>query len=94
MHNLEVKEEADRIFGKLARKNPKQLEIIDKKIRAIRLEPNHGYKFLHAPLQGFNRVHIDTSFVLIFKKNHETKTLIVYYFDHHDNIYKWRPREE
>ncbi len=94
MYNLEIKEEADRIFSKLARKNPKQLEIIDKKIKAIRLEPNHSYKFLRAPLQGFNRVHIDTSFVLIFKINNQTKTVIIYYFDHHDNVYKWRPKPE
>ena len=32
---LDIKEEADRIFKKLAKKNPKQLMIIDKKIAEI-----------------------------------------------------------
>jgi YafQ family addiction module toxin component len=94
MYNLEVKKEADEIFRKLSRKNPKQLEIIDNKIKKIRLDPYHNYKFLHPPLNGFNRVHLDTSFVLIFKINHETKTVIIYYFDHHDKVYKWNQKKE
>ena len=94
MYDLEVKEEIDRIFRKLARKNPKQLEMIDKKVNEIRSNPERIYKFLHFPLQGFNRVHIDTHFVLIFKVNHVRKAVILYYFDHHDNAYKWRPRPE
>ncbi|PIN93975.1 hypothetical protein COU61_00655 [Candidatus Pacearchaeota archaeon CG10_big_fil_rev_8_21_14_0_10_35_13] len=94
MYNLEIKEEADRIFGKLARKNFKQLEIIDNKIKKIRIDPDHNYKFLHPPLKSFNRVHIDNSFVLIFKINHVTRTVIIYYFAHHDDVYKWRPKPE
>ena len=92
MYELEVKLEADKIFQKLTRKNPKQLEIINKKVIAIRSNPNHSYKFLRSPLQGFNRVQIDTHFVLIFKIDHIRKTVILYYYDHHDNVYKWRPR--
>ena len=91
MYSLEVKEEADRIFKKLMRKNIKQLSIIDKKIQEIRENPNHAYKFLRQPLQSFNRVHIDKSFVLIFKIEHERKMIVIYYYDHHDNVYKWRP---
>ena len=49
MYALDIKEEADRIFKKLAKKNPKQLMIIDKKIAEIREEP-YGYKFLKKPL--------------------------------------------
>ena len=92
MYALEIKEEADVIFKKLSRKNLNQLKIIDKKILKIRQDPNHSYKFLKNPLQNFNRVHIDTSFVLIFKINHPNETIVVYYFDHHDNVYKWRPK--
>ena len=92
MYNLEIKEEADKIFSKLSKRNPKQLNIIDKKIQNIRENPNHSYKFLKKPLQSFNRVHIDKHFVLIFKLDHIRKTLIIYYFDHHDNVYKWRPK--
>ncbi len=92
MYDLEIKEEADGIFRKLARKNPKQLEIINKKILDIRKNPPHAYKFLKKPLQTLNRVHIERHFVLIFKIDHLRKTLIIYYFDHHDKVYKWGPR--
>ena len=93
MYDLDVKEEADRIFQKLAKKNPSVLKIIDKKIQEIRERP-FGYKFLRKPLQGFNRVHIDSHFVLVFTIDHESATVIIHYFDHHDFIYKWRPKAE
>ena len=64
--------------------------IINKKILGIRLNPNHGYKFLQKPLHTFNRVHIDKHFVLIFRINHEKRIIDIYYYDHHDKIYQWR----
>jgi YafQ family addiction module toxin component len=91
MYHLDIKPEADKIFEKLAKKNPKQLEIIDKKINEIRSNPHHEYKFLRRPLQTFNRVHIDTHFVLIFKIDHVNEAVTIYYFDHHDEVYDWRP---
>lgn len=93
MYYLEVKEEADKIFQKLARKNPHQFEMIEKKVEEIRSNPEHIYKFLHSPLQGFNRVHINSHFVLIFKIDHVRKTVVLYYYGHHDDVYKWRPKE-
>jgi len=91
MYTLDVKPEADKIFQKLAKKNPHQLKIVNKKIEEIRLNPNHDYKFLRKPLQTFNRVHIDNHFVLIFKIDHTNQSVVVYYFDHHDNVYDWKP---
>jgi len=93
MYQLEIKEEVDKIFHKLSKKNPKQLRIIDKKITEIKESP-FGYKFLRKPLQGFNRVHIDSHFVLIFKIDHERKVIIIYYYDHHDYVYRWQPPVE
>lgn len=92
MYSLEIKEEADRIFSKLSRKNPRQLEIINKKIEKIRENPNHIYKFLRKPLQTFNRVYIDNYFVLIFKIDHVRETIVVYYYEHHDKVYMWKPK--
>ena len=91
MYSLDVKPEADKIFEKLAKKNPHQFRIVDKKLTEIRLNPNHDYKFLRKPLQTFNRVHIDKHFVLIFKIDHANKSVVVHYYDHHDNVYDWRP---
>ncbi len=93
MYALDIKEEADKIFKKLAKKNPKQVMILDKKIAEIREDP-YGYKFLRKPLHGFNRVHIDKHYVLIFKINHENEIIEVYYYDHHDYVYKWQPKAE
>ncbi|MBI2664499.1 hypothetical protein HYX10_04110 [Candidatus Woesearchaeota archaeon] len=94
MYDLLVKPEADRIFGKLAKKNSKQLSIIGKKISEIRSNPHHSYKYLRKPLHGFNRVHIDKHFVLIFRIDHSRQAVDVYYYDHHDNVYQWRPKVE
>lgn len=91
MYSLDIKPEADRIFKKLLKKNPKQLLLIHKKIEELRANPHHSHKFLRKPLQTFNRVHINTHFVLIFKIDHQKKIVDVYYFGHHDKVYKWRP---
>lgn len=77
MYELEIKEELDRILQKISRKNNRQLEMINKKVQEIRANPRHVYKFLHSPLQGFNRVHIDTHFVLIFKVDHALKKVVL-----------------
>jgi YafQ family addiction module toxin component len=92
MYELEIKPEADEIFMKLAKKDPRQLKIIDKKIKEIRQNPSHRYKPLKKPLHTFNRVHIDTHFVLIFKISHEANAVDIYYFNHHDRVYQWQPK--
>ncbi|MBI5389826.1 type II toxin-antitoxin system RelE/ParE family toxin [Candidatus Woesearchaeota archaeon] len=91
MYALNIKQKADKIFSKLAKKNPKQLRFIQKKLQEIQTNPEHEHKFLHSPLQNFNRIHIDKHFVLIFKIDHNQETVDVYYYDHHDNVYLWRP---
>ncbi|MAG15863.1 hypothetical protein CMO88_02275 [Candidatus Woesearchaeota archaeon] len=93
MYDLGIKPEVDKIFKKLANKNPNQLRIINKKLLSIREHPQHEYKFLRKPFQTFNRVHIDKHFVLIFKINHKDKVVDVYYYDHHDKVYQWRDSE-
>ena len=90
MYLLDIKPEADKIFKKLARKNQRQLKIIDKKITEIRQNPHHKYKHLRKLLQSFKRVHIDKNFVLIFRIDHENKVVDIYYFDHHDKVYQWK----
>ncbi|MBS3169398.1 hypothetical protein J4210_02850 [Candidatus Woesearchaeota archaeon] len=86
MYQYELRESVEKIFRKLAKKNPKQLQIVEKKIEEICENPRH-YKNLRAPLQHLKRVHIDRSFVLVFSVNEMTKTIIFEDYDHHDNIY-------
>jgi YafQ family addiction module toxin component len=87
MYCCVLRKSVERIFFKLAKKNPHQLEIIFKKIEEIRENPHH-YKNLRVPLQHLKRVHIDKSFVLVFSIDENRKLVIVEDYDHHDNIYK------
>ena len=88
MYHLDVNNTCKKIFRKLARKNPKQLEIIDKKILEIRSNPFHEYKSLRSPFQGMYRVHIDSHFVLIFRIDHDALTVYLLDYNHHNYIYK------
>ena len=94
MYNLDIKPTVDKIFQKLSKRNKQQLRMIFNKIQEIRENPNHQYKYLRKPIQKYNRVHIDKHFVLIFKINHENQSVVICYYDHHDNVYKWRPQIE
>jgi len=91
MYSLLVGRDVDKLFMKPTKKNPKQLRAIQKKILEIRRSPV-GYKYLRPPLHGFNRVHIDKHFVLIFKISHKEKVVKIYHFSYHDEVYKWSPR--
>jgi len=87
MYMLEIRPSLDKKLGKIAKKNPKQFEIILKKAVEI-LENPHHYKNLRAPLQHWKRVHVDASFVLTFSVDEQHKRVILEDFDHHDNIYQ------
>lgn len=87
MYKYDVRKSLEKIFLKLAKKNPQQLLIIEKKMNEIVHNPHH-YKNLRAPLQNLKRVHIDTSFVLVFSVDEAKKIVIFEDFDHHDKIYQ------
>jgi YafQ family addiction module toxin component len=87
MYHLEIRKSVEKIFFKLAKKDPEQLDVISKKIEEIRLNPHH-YKNLRKPLNHLRRVHIDKSFVLAFSINESKKLVIIEEYDHHDKIYK------
>lgn len=87
MYDYELRKSVETIFFKPAKKNPKRLEIIYKKIEEIRQNPHH-YKNLRSPLQHLKRVHIDKSFVLVYSIDEQSKTIIIEDYDHHDNIYR------
>lgn len=86
MYILETRKNVNEIFKKLTKKNPKQMEIITKKLQEI-LENPHKFKTLHAPLAGKRRVHFG-SFVLLFSIDENRKTVVLENYDHHDKIYR------
>ena len=87
MYDFELRKSFEAIFLKLAKKSPRQLEIVFKKIEELVDNP-HRYKNLRRPLQHLKRVHIDRSFVLVFSIDEDNKLIIIEDYDHHDNIYK------
>ncbi|MBL7055111.1 hypothetical protein ISS05_05110 [Candidatus Woesearchaeota archaeon] len=87
MYSYELRKSVEKLFLKLAKKNPKQLLIIEKKINEIIQNPQH-YKNLRKPLQHLKRVHVDKSFVLAFSVDEINKKVIIENYDHHDEVYK------
>lgn len=87
MYRLFIKPELERELAKLAKKNPKQVEVILKKADEILENPYH-YKNLRAPLNQWRRVHVDSHFVLCFSVDEKTRAVTLEDYGHHDKIYK------
>jgi len=87
VYKLAIKENLDRKFKKLKKKDREMLVLIDRKVQEI-LDNPYRFKPLRKPLQNKRRVHIGRSFVLIYEVNEDEKIVTLLDFDHHDNIYK------
>ena len=86
LYTLQIAEELERAFRKLAKKNKKQLLIIDKKVQQIVENPHH-FKPLRGNMHGVRRVHIDSSFVLTYEIDEQNKIVRLLDFAHHDDVY-------
>ncbi len=86
MYSIIKSPKIDLIFSKLSRKNPKQLEIIARKLEKV-VENPYRFKPLGNIMAGLRRVHFG-SFVLTYFIDEENKTVVLEDYDHHDNIYK------
>ena len=80
-------EEITRKLAKLRKKDPVEYSQVRKKMDSILEDPSHGYKFLTHNMKGLNRVHLG-HFVLVFKVDHQNKTVSFEDYDHHDFIYE------
>jgi mRNA-degrading endonuclease RelE of RelBE toxin-antitoxin system len=80
-------EEIAKKLAKLRKKDPVEYSQVRKKMDSILAEPNHSYKFLHHDMKGLNRVQLG-HFVLVFRVDHQSKTISFEDYDHHDVIYK------
>ena len=96
MFDFNLTDELKSILEKLAKKDKKRTEIINKKIRQIinsdSISVQH-YKNLKYDLKDFKAVHINSSFVLVFKVDIYKKFILFVDFDHHDRIYKKKYRQ-
>jgi len=86
LYSLEIKDHVFKIFKKL-KKDPKQMEAIEKKIKQI-LEDPFRFKPLRFPMQNLMAVHTIEPFVLIYEIIETRKTVIIRKYGHHDNVYK------
>ncbi len=85
-YDLEYEESCKIDIKKATRRNAKLREILEKKIKQILEMPTH-YKLLNYPLNNKRRVHIASSFVLIFDVDDVRHVVILRKFSHHDNAY-------
>jgi len=89
MRKFDIEKGLHNILKKLSKKEKVKYDIIWNKINEIiNISDVEHYKNLKVPLQNFKRVHIEKSFVLVFKYDKRDDKVIFYDFDHHDNIYK------
>ncbi|MDD5163331.1 MAG: type II toxin-antitoxin system RelE/ParE family toxin [Candidatus ainarchaeum sp.] len=84
---LETRKHVDRVFEKIAKKDPAQEEAVKRKIKEI-LEDPYRFKPLKKPMQGKRRVHTYGPFVLTYSINEKEKKVTIEDYDHHDKIYK------
>jgi YafQ family addiction module toxin component len=87
MYDLALRKSVERIFSKLAKKDPNLLKSISRKIEEIQVDPQR-YKNLRRPLHHLKRVHIEKGFVLVFSVDETARLVIIEDFDHHDRIYR------
>lgn len=79
------------ILDKLRSRDPKKVEIINKKIKQIVNSDEttiEHYKNLKYGMSDRKRAHIDKSFVLVFKYDKASKFVLFVDFDHHDVVYE------
>lgn len=83
---LETASALDAKFRKMAARERKLLEIIDKKVDQILDNPHH-FKPLRGDMRGSRRVHIEGPFVLTYEIDEQRKIVRLLDFDHHDKVY-------
>ncbi len=88
MYEWKRSEKLKKILKKLFKKDKGRYEATLKKINEVISSKNpHHYKNLSYDMREFKRVHIDKSFVLIFKVEENKKLIKFEDLQHHDNIY-------
>jgi YafQ family addiction module toxin component len=86
LYVIENSEKVDKIFRKLSKKNPQELEAITKKLVELAEDP-HRFKPLSNVMKSFRRVHFG-SFVLIFSIDEQRMTVVLEDYEHHDSVYR------
>ena len=86
-----LSDELEETLKKLFKRDKKRYDITIKKIEEISsrdIETINFYKNLRHDLKDYKRVHIDKSFVLLFRVFEKDKFILFDKLRHHDQIYK------
>jgi mRNA-degrading endonuclease RelE of RelBE toxin-antitoxin system len=89
MRKFSIEVSLKKTISKIFKKDKIMYQILMKKMDEILTcqDVNHC-KNLKKPLEDFKRVHIKSSFVLLFKYIQSEDKIVFYDLDHHDKIYK------
>ncbi len=88
--NFDLSDELKAVLRKLSKKDLKRVLIVNKKIKEVINNDEDSvdrYKNLKHGLKEYKRVHIDKSFVLVFKVDKPRNHILFDRMAHHDDIY-------
>lgn len=89
--DFDLSDELKLVIKKLQKKDRARIIILNKKIKEIVSNDANSvdrYKNCRYDLKEYKRVHIDKSFVLIFKVDKEKNHILFERLKHHDEVYK------
>jgi mRNA-degrading endonuclease RelE of RelBE toxin-antitoxin system len=87
MYELALRRSVERTLSKLARKDPRLLAAVARKVDEVLEDPSR-YKTPRRPLQHLKRVHVGSSFVLVFSVDEKRGLVVIEDLDHHERVYK------
>jgi len=90
MFDFDISNELKLLIRKLSKKDKARILILNKKIKEIINNNNKSidrYKNCRHDLKNYKRVHIDKSFVLLFKVSKEKNIIYFWKLKHHDEAY-------
>jgi YafQ family addiction module toxin component len=91
MFNFDISDELKILIRKLSKKDKIRVTILNKKIKEIISNDANSidrYKNCSHGLKEYKRVHIDSSFVLLFAVYKEKNFIYFWRMKHHDDVYK------
>jgi YafQ family addiction module toxin component len=89
MRDFNIEDRLKKKLKKILKKDKIAYLAIRKKMEEIlTCRDVEHYKNLRSPLEHLKRVHIKSSFVLVFKYVVNEDKILFYDYDHHDSIYK------
>ena len=91
MFQFDLSDQLRSLIKKLAKKDRIRITILNKKIKEVINNDSNSidkYKNLKHDLNEYKRVHIDKSFVLLFKVHKDKNMIFFWKLEHHDKVYK------